>query len=228
MAGSFGMGMVVISSTIAVGPIAQTLSEDGKPAARAARRCPHAFPRFGDISRGGWKRQGPAGKEEAAILRGLDWNAMMAERTPFCHSLDADCASLLLPPSSRLPEALICSVYRKNDVAMKARCGLLVLAVVSRRADRCRRQNLDRETGTKLFAESCASCHRSRAARQGPLSPHALSVSAKTLFQRFELGLGADVLSGIRRQRKGASAAKPKAAGRRGHHCGRRRRCRAR
>ena len=37
---------------------------------------------------------------------------------------------------------------------------------------------------------------------QGPLSPHALSVSAKTLFQRFQFGLGADVLSGIDRQRK--------------------------
>ena len=37
---------------------------------------------------------------------------------------------------------------------------------------------------------------------QGPLSPHALSVSAKTLFQRFQFGLGADVLSGIHRQRK--------------------------
>ena len=39
-------------------------------------------------------------------------------------------------------------------------------------------------------------------ARQGPLSPHALSVSTETLFQQFELGLGADVLSGIDRQRK--------------------------
>src|SRR5262245_13905296 len=38
--------------------------------------------------------------------------------------------------------------------------------------------------------------------RQGPLSPHALSVSEKTLFQRFDLGLGAYVLSGIPRQRK--------------------------
>ncbi len=41
-----------------------------------------------------------------------------------------------------------------------------------------------------------------RAARQGPLSPHALSVSAKTLCQQFEFGLGAGVLSGIHRQRK--------------------------
>ena len=39
-------------------------------------------------------------------------------------------------------------------------------------------------------------------AGQEPLSPHTLSVSAETLFQQFELGLGADVLSGIRRQRK--------------------------
>ena len=39
-------------------------------------------------------------------------------------------------------------------------------------------------------------------AQQGALSPHALSLSATTLFQWIELGLGDDLLSRIGRQRK--------------------------
>jgi NAD(P)H-dependent FMN reductase len=42
------MGMVVISSQIAVGPIAQTLSEDGKPIGEGGKALAHAFPRFAD------------------------------------------------------------------------------------------------------------------------------------------------------------------------------------
>jgi NAD(P)H-dependent FMN reductase len=42
------MGMVVISSSIAVGPIAQTLSEDGKPAGEGGKALSNAFPRFAD------------------------------------------------------------------------------------------------------------------------------------------------------------------------------------
>src|ERR1700675_3069496 len=43
------MGMVVISSTIAAGPIAQTLSADGKPTAEGGGKAlEHAFPRFAD------------------------------------------------------------------------------------------------------------------------------------------------------------------------------------
>ena len=42
------MGMVVISSTIAVGPIAQTLSAEGKPMGEGGRALEHAFPRFSD------------------------------------------------------------------------------------------------------------------------------------------------------------------------------------
>jgi NAD(P)H-dependent FMN reductase len=42
------MGMVVISSTIAVGPIAQSLSEDGKPTGEGGKALVHAFPRFAD------------------------------------------------------------------------------------------------------------------------------------------------------------------------------------
>lgn len=42
------MGMVVISSTIGVGPIAQTLSADGKPIGDGGKALEHAFPRFAD------------------------------------------------------------------------------------------------------------------------------------------------------------------------------------
>jgi NAD(P)H-dependent FMN reductase len=42
------MGMVVISSTLAVGPIADTLDADGKPAGSAATGLERAFPRFAD------------------------------------------------------------------------------------------------------------------------------------------------------------------------------------
>jgi NAD(P)H-dependent FMN reductase len=42
------MGMVVISSTIAVGPIAQTLSEQGEPIGEGGKALARAFPRFAD------------------------------------------------------------------------------------------------------------------------------------------------------------------------------------
>src|SRR5947209_4271192 len=42
------MGMVVISSTVAVGSIAQTLSEDGKPIGAGGKALEAAFPRFAD------------------------------------------------------------------------------------------------------------------------------------------------------------------------------------
>jgi NAD(P)H-dependent FMN reductase len=42
------MGMVVISSAIAVGPIAQALSADGKPIGEGGNALAHAFPRFAD------------------------------------------------------------------------------------------------------------------------------------------------------------------------------------
>jgi NAD(P)H-dependent FMN reductase len=42
------MGMVVISSTIAVGPIAQALSPDGKPIGEGGKALEHAFPKFAD------------------------------------------------------------------------------------------------------------------------------------------------------------------------------------
>jgi hypothetical protein len=42
------MGMVVISSTIAVGPIAQSLSADGKPLGEGGMALEQAFPRFAE------------------------------------------------------------------------------------------------------------------------------------------------------------------------------------
>ena len=42
------MGMVVISSSIAAGPISQTLSEDAKPLGDGGKALAHAFPRFAD------------------------------------------------------------------------------------------------------------------------------------------------------------------------------------
>src|SRR6266700_4694604 len=42
------MGMVVISSTIAAGPIAQTLSEQGEPTGAGGKALARAFPRFAD------------------------------------------------------------------------------------------------------------------------------------------------------------------------------------
>jgi NAD(P)H-dependent FMN reductase len=42
------MGMVVVSSTISVGPIGQTLSETGEPTGDAGARLAKSFPRFAD------------------------------------------------------------------------------------------------------------------------------------------------------------------------------------
>jgi NAD(P)H-dependent FMN reductase len=42
------MGMVVVSSTLAIGPIAQTLGENGEPIGEAGKQLSRAFPRFAD------------------------------------------------------------------------------------------------------------------------------------------------------------------------------------
>jgi NAD(P)H-dependent FMN reductase len=42
------MGMVVISSTLTIGPIAAALTADGKPSGEAGRALEAAFPRFAD------------------------------------------------------------------------------------------------------------------------------------------------------------------------------------
>ncbi len=40
--------MIVISSTLSVGPIGQTLGPDGQPIGEAGKGLEHAFPRFAD------------------------------------------------------------------------------------------------------------------------------------------------------------------------------------
>ena len=42
------MGMVVISSTLAVGQISHSISAEGKPVGEAGKQLEHAFPRFAD------------------------------------------------------------------------------------------------------------------------------------------------------------------------------------
>jgi NAD(P)H-dependent FMN reductase len=42
------MGMIVVSSTLAVGPIAEALDADAKPVGDAGRALEHTFPRFAD------------------------------------------------------------------------------------------------------------------------------------------------------------------------------------
>src|ERR1700704_356238 len=42
------MGMVVVSSTLSVGPIAQTLDENGEPIGEGGKALAHAFPRFAE------------------------------------------------------------------------------------------------------------------------------------------------------------------------------------
>jgi hypothetical protein len=42
------MGMIVISSTLAVGPIAEALTADGQPLGQAGQALGHAFGRFAD------------------------------------------------------------------------------------------------------------------------------------------------------------------------------------
>jgi NAD(P)H-dependent FMN reductase len=42
------MGMVVVSSTLAVGPISQALAEHGKPIGEAGKQLERLFPRFAD------------------------------------------------------------------------------------------------------------------------------------------------------------------------------------
>ena len=66
------MGMVVISSSLAVGPIAQTLSADGKPigegGGKALERRVSALRRRSRLVDG--SGEGAAGEEAAALLKG--------------------------------------------------------------------------------------------------------------------------------------------------------------
>ena len=67
------MGMVVISSTIAVGPIAQTLSAEGKPTGEGGKALERAFPRFAD-DLAWWIEAARAqrARKAAAVLRAGD------------------------------------------------------------------------------------------------------------------------------------------------------------
>jgi NAD(P)H-dependent FMN reductase len=59
------MGMVVVSSTLAVGPIAQTLDADGQPTGPAGEALQRAFPRFAD-DLAWWTEAGRAQRERKA------------------------------------------------------------------------------------------------------------------------------------------------------------------
>ena len=73
-------------------------------------------------------------------------------------------------------------------------------------------QNLDQgKSAPKLFAGLRVMSSQRARSGQGPLQPHAVPVPAGSLREQFELGLGAHLLSGVRRQ----CTARP-VAGRRG------------
>jgi NAD(P)H-dependent FMN reductase len=59
------MGMVVVSSTIAVGPIGQTLSAEGQPTGEGGKALEGAFPRFADDLMW-WVEAGKAQRERKA------------------------------------------------------------------------------------------------------------------------------------------------------------------
>lgn len=59
------MGMVVISSTIGVGPIGQTLSAEGEPTGDGGKALAHAFPRFAD-DLSWWVEAGKAQRQRKA------------------------------------------------------------------------------------------------------------------------------------------------------------------
>lgn len=132
----------------------------------------------------------------------------MAEAHPFFATPGQQIA-FRLPSSAFLPRATAGSSSApctgKTDVANQSalrsacRCGYGRAGRIGRR----RAESRSRQAGAKAVCRKLRILSSQPAwARQGPLSPHALSFSAKTLFQRFEFGLGADLLSGIHRQRK--------------------------
>ena len=64
------MGMVVVSSTLAVGPIAQTLRENGEPIGEAGKELARAFPGLRMISRGGSRRPRRSGRRGRRRIEG--------------------------------------------------------------------------------------------------------------------------------------------------------------
>jgi hypothetical protein len=139
---------------------------------------------------------------------------MMAEAYPLFATPGQQIA-LHLPSSAFFPGGSSASYTGKTDVANESALRSAWSCADSRAGrigGRCAKSRSG-QTGAKTVRRKLLILPSQPArARQGPLSSHALSVSAKTLFQRFELGLGADVLSGVRRQRK---ARRGEAAGRR-------------
>jgi len=125
----------------------------------------------------------------------------------FRHAWTADCALpaifRLLPRAAEGGSSALCTGKTDvaNESALRSAC-----SCHDRRDGRIggrRAESRSGQTGAKTVRRKLrVLSSQSARALQGPLSPHALSISAKTLFQRFQLGLGADVLSGIHRQRK--------------------------
>jgi len=58
--------MVVVSSTIAVGPIGQTLSAEGEPIGEGGKALERAFPRFADDLMW-WVEAAKAQRQKAAL-----------------------------------------------------------------------------------------------------------------------------------------------------------------
>jgi hypothetical protein len=122
----------------------------------------------------------------------------------FRHAWTADCAS----------PAIFCLLPRRGSSAPSTGKTDVANQSALRSACCCGHGRAGRIGGWRTKSRSGQTCAKTvrrklrglppqpARARQGPLSPHALSVFAKTLFQQFELGLGADILPGIRRQRK--------------------------
>jgi hypothetical protein len=142
----------------------------------------------------------------------------MAEAHPLFATAGQHIA-LHLPSSASFPEppqaAHLLRAPEKTDVANESalRSACSCGDNRARRIGSRRAKSRSGQTGAKIVCRKLRILPSQPArAGQGPLSPHTLSVSAETLFQQFELGLGADVLSGVRRQRK---ARRGEAAGRR-------------
>jgi hypothetical protein len=60
------MGMVVVSSTIAVGPMKDTLDEEGEPVGNGGKALEKQFPRFAD-DLAWWAAAAKAQREKGAV-----------------------------------------------------------------------------------------------------------------------------------------------------------------
>jgi len=60
------MGMVVVSSTIAVGPMKDTLDQDGRPVGDGRKALERQFPRFAD-DLAWWTAAAKAQREKLAV-----------------------------------------------------------------------------------------------------------------------------------------------------------------